>query len=280
MICFHYLTKSFLDVSIPKTFCLILKKEALVMQSARIQRAAAEGRGVKTTRATVVIPVYMHVITDKSGTAGNISDSSIRRQMTILNHDFAGWNTDTAAKTRFRFKLMNTTRTRNTAWHNMKVLSKQEERAKRALRDGGKNCLNVYLVDASNTDGSRVLGWATYPGGDPYYDGVVLIHFALPGSDIPFSLDHSLTHEVGHWLGLQHTFDGGCSKRNDEVADTPAAKVTLGACIAGIDTCPQRPGLDSINNFMTYYDDCCKTDFTPGQAERMSTLYDEYRSEY
>jgi hypothetical protein len=105
-----------------------------------------------------------------------------------------------------------------------------------------------------------------------------------PGiSDIPgytYNLGDTGTHEVGHYLGLAHTFEGHCSAYNDGVADTPPERSPDFNCTSGRDTCSDRGGLvllDPIHNFMDYSDDVCLNTFTGGQAERMNLQWVLYR---
>ena len=238
------------------------------------QQLTAKGR--KPT-ATVSIPTYVHVISKGAGFEnGDVPDNMIRAQMSVLNNAFAGYTGGPA--TGFSFNLIGVTRTVNERWYNMLIQSREEREAKAALRRGGPETLNIYL-----TAGGGYLGWATFPSSyssQPNQDGVVLDFRSLPhGPYAEYSEGDTATHEVGHWLSLYHTFQGGCTPKNDYVADTPAERGPAFGCQTGRDTCTKAsyPGVDPVENFMDYSDDACLYLFSSGQVSRMKSAWTAYR---
>lgn len=215
------------------------------------------------------VNVYFHVINKGSGIAnGDIPASMINDQMSVLNAAFSGWG--------WQFNLVSTDRTTNASWYTMGPGTAAEQQAKNALRQGTADDLNIY----SANPGGGLLGWATFPqnyASQPKNDGVVVLFSSLPGgSAAPYNLGDTGTHEVGHWMGLFHTFQGGCQKKGDEVGDTPSEKSPAYGCPTGRDSC-RAGGLDPITNFMDYTDDACMYEFSAGQDGRMDAMFTSYR---
>ena len=226
---------------------------------------------------TISVPVYVHVITTTTG-VGDVS-SRVPRQLSVLNASYKNAGV--------KFDLVSVDVTANDAWYTVGIGSKEEKAMKSSLRRGGANALNLYTASL----GGGLLGWATFPKSyksQPADDGVVVLDESLPGGDeefpnstepdglLSYNLGDTGTHEVGHWLGLYHTFQNGCSASGDKVDDTPAEASPAFFCIPR-DTCSTRPGVDPIHNFMDYGDDVCLDEFSGGQQTRMRDQFATYR---
>jgi hypothetical protein len=214
------------------------------------------------------IKVYFHVITSSAG-AGGVTSAQIASQISILNAAYAGYGVS--------FVLADSDITANNSWYTMGYGTAAEKEAKSSLRKGTADDLNIYSANI----GGGLLGWATFPSnysGNPNMDGVVVLNASLPGgSAAPYNLGDTATHEVGHWLGLYHTFQGGC-KDGDQVTDTPAERSPAYGCPTGRDSCKAQKGLDPITNFMDYTDDACMNTFTALQGQRINDQWATFRA--
>jgi hypothetical protein len=245
----------------------------------------ARQRGLSVGRASLpktTIDVYVHVITTDQG-KGGVSTKRIKKQISVLNKAYAGKTSGSSNKTPFTFKLKtaNIDRTRSSAWYSWAAPTAtsvgDDVAPKTTLHQGGRDDLNIYL--ASLEDG--LLGYSSFPfDASLARDGVVILNDSVPGGSAKgYNKGDTMTHEVGHWLGLYHTFQNGCSAPGDLVDDTPyqADGDNIFSCSTKLDTC-LGAGKDPVHNFMSYGDDKCLNRFTKGQVTRMAVSWQAYRA--
>ncbi|HPF81149.1 zinc metalloprotease [Nostocoides australiense] len=235
-------------------------------------RADARAAGVRLDGAQrepfdVTIPVFVNVIHD--GAKGKLSMTKINRSIKVLDDAYRFVGID--------FALKGVTYVNNKAWYNnMGQSYEYDDAIKAKLHRGGTNVLNIYSANLSG----GLLGYATFPWEDAgtSRDGVVILDESVPGGTAaPYNEGDTLTHEVGHWMGLWHTFQGGCKTPGDQVFDTPYEASPAFGCPVGRDTCKNRPGNDPVKNFMDYSEDPCMNHFTNGQKWRMQRVWNTYR---
>lgn len=231
------------------------------------------GGGGGSTPAGATIPVYVHVMAAADGT-GDVTDDQITKQIAVLNATYGGQDPDRSSggATGFTFTLAGKDRFYNDTWHHDRASSTYRSQT----RQGEANALNIWLVDFD------YLGVATFPWDykrNSSVDGIRVHYGSLPGGLIAdYDQGETATHEAGHWLGLYHTFQGGCTTGNDQVADTPAQATSSYGCPADdTDTCT-LPGFDPVHNYMDYSFDSCYWEFTAGQKDRMQQSFAAYRA--
>ena len=208
---------------------------------------------------SILIDTYIHVICTDSGQCPANSTQITEQMQTLV---------DAFANTPYTFQVASIDYSNNSSWNTAGPGTSAEIQMKSSLRQGDAGDLNMYI----SNPGGGLLGWATFPewyAGDPLDDGVVVLGSSLPGGGAaPYNEGDTATHEVGHWLGLYHTFQGGCRGNGDFVSDTPAVRSPNYGCPVGTDSCRKDPGDDDVFNYMDYTDDSCMFQFSAGQVVR------------
>lgn len=212
------------------------------------------------------INVYFHVI--HNGATGNISQATVNNQINTMNSAYSG--------TGWSFVLRSTDWTNNSTYFGMSDGSNAEHNAKTALRTGTCDDLNIYSAKPAG----GILGWSNFPsscGNNRTDDGVVIDYRSMPGGSINhYNAGDTAVHEIGHWMGLYHTFQGGCGGSGDSVSDTPAERSANYYCPANRDTC-NGGGTDPVWDYMDYSYDSCMYAWTVGQDSRMDSQFSTYR---
>jgi gliding motility-associated-like protein len=258
------------------------------------------------TSSIITIPVVVHVIHngDALGAGENITDAQVRSQIKVLNEDFRRLlgtrgenNNPVGADTEIEFCLAAVDPSGNmTNGINRKQLTNEsftQTEVNTIVKPSNQwdptKYLNIWTVRFTD---NTLLGFAQFPsnsslsgintdGGEASTDGVVISYNAFGTADYndgtfilnnTYKYGRTATHEVGHWLGLRHTWgDGDCSV-DDYCNDTPVAADANYDCPASKDTCPNNPGVDMIENYMDYTKDACMNIFTQDQKTRMLTV--------
>jgi len=257
-------------------------------------------------KATYTIPVVFHVFHNYG--EENISKEQILDGLRVLNEDYSRTNAD-KSKTRsqflddagvpdIEFKLAqkdpqgNCTDGINRIASPLTVGGDVNSAIKKQINWDHTRYLNIWVIKEIGRQSSGngyIIGFATFPWATNSVDNGIVIRADYVGNIGIANRGYagrSLTHEVGHWLGLLHPFQGGCGSNNcarsgDRICDTPPVKSASYGCPLNNNTCSNDQGtdeLDQIENFMDYANGSCANMFTKGQVAVMHSTLGSYRS--
>ena len=256
----------------------------------------------KSGNVSLTIPVVVYVVHE--GGVENISDQQVTSQIDALNAYYASYGiqfclavkegnvqlvttpfpSGISSVTPGIFHYQNSALTNHDAAQQIPLMATSYLPSERYLRIWVVKRISSAEVPAN----MKINGYATFPpGGNPAHSGIVVAYDAFGDAatcgctslDPQTSAGKTLVHEVGHYLSLYHTFQGGCagltstdcSTHGDKVCDTPPVLGPSWGCPGLNNTCNESPTdfPDDINNFMDYSDESCQTHFSPGQKDRM-----------
>jgi len=227
-------------------------------------------------RPHILVPVKFVVLHD--GAKGKATRGQLDKQVAVLNNAFSGSQAAAAgasspdAKIAFRLE--------SAQWVNDAVNYKKCTKNNMAIQKKYVTSPEqfVYVIVCASED----LGASTLP--QDYQErswkhAIEIATGTLPdGAEEDYNLGDTLVHEMGHYFGLEHTFQGeGCDGKGDFVDDTPVVKRANKRCRV-VDSCPNHRGNDMVENFMDYAPDTCMERFTPGQSAHAVTGFGPTRS--
>lgn len=272
-----------------------------------------------TTRPEAVIPVVFIIMADPEDPATNVTKQQVEQQMALLQEAFSTGLPPAEGQTKvqplWRFKLegIHWTSTSSPLCYGRSEEEPVKKRWQSMLLKQAPSLkplqtLIIYSSPITSNCRTQDLGFSSLFGysNSPqdarfwvqydmtFLDGVVVDPGSFPGGILPKvpgkQTGVQVVHEVGHWMGLMHTFAGGCVgnvQYTDQILDTPAEDSPAGwpggagdfakGCKAR-DSCPSLPGRDLYTNYMSYYNHACADSFTAGQQARMLYMWRQYRS--
>ena len=291
----------------------IIKNPAIIQYEKAANIAASQQvitHPLFKTGASIYIPVVFHII-HQNGTE-NISQAQIMDELRILNQDYRKLGKDgndslsinpLAADMQIEFRLAQYDPSGNKSDGITRTYSTATVNADNGVKSlsywDSNRYLNIWVVSSINNTVSgqtgTVLGYAQFPfsrPSQPTTDGIIVRadQIGTVGIGQSSQMGRTLTHEIGHWLGLYHPFqpDNGqttgcgsstittsnCANTGDWVCDTPPVSAPSFGCPTNQNSChtdsPDLP--DLVKDYMDYADGTCMNLFTTGQKNRILSL--------
>ncbi|MCB9203232.1 MAG: T9SS type A sorting domain-containing protein [Flavobacteriales bacterium] len=291
-----------------------ITKKSLEEFSTEVKKYTARKKSLKISdEGILILPVVVHVIHngDAVGQNENITEARVQSQITVLNQDYRrmfdtnGFNTNpVGADVEIQFQLVTTDPNGNPTngidrvnygLEDFKTFSEIDKMKEATIWDPN-NYINIWTVNVTDTQTEEFhgyLGIAQFPvmsdlGGienennPAETDGVLIDWKAFGSSDlaggeyyVSYDKGRTTTHEMGHFLGLLHVFQGEfCGGSGDYCDDTPVQSTSSNSCLLAKDSCPSLPGVDMVENYMDYTYDSCMNVFTQDQKDRIWTVLD------
>lgn len=258
--------------------------------------------GQRTAGVVKTIPVVVHIV--QSSAIETVTDAEVMSQLEVLNEDFRRMvgtpGEGNGVDTEYEFCLasidpsgcpttgINRLINPGLAYHQQS----DAYQFKGLIQWNPYRYLNIWVPRTIETMSGvgQVIGYATFPtqlNSQPNLDGVVIHSEYFGRNASPIYGGRTATHELGHWLGLYHTFQGACSGATasncnaggDGVCDTPQAFEPNFGC-PSINSCTDSPvdDPDQIENYMDYSNGTCQDMYTQGQKTRIDYFVSTFRS--